>query len=187
MSSSLINAILPCGRHSDQVRTPNLHDTDHSSKSIYLPEDSFIHTSRSLPCVLASPWLCTPCHLCISAKQYSLFWMQLDYIQGNGKSKQQYILVSSTYYCFLCTEEFRDRNGHQIIWSGFLQTQDHEHSLTKAVVRDNNLVMLLTELYIALTASVMTAQALLSVTNQTKNIHLLLDYFSVTGEGIEKA
>lgn len=81
--------------------------------------------------------------------------MQLGYIQGNDKYKQRCILIS---YCLLCTEEFRDTNGHCMIWSGFLQTQDHQHSFTKAMVRNNTLVMLLMQSNIAFASPIISTQ-----------------------------
>jgi len=46
--------------------------------------------------------------------------------------------------------------------------------------------MLLTQLHISFTSFITPAQALLSVINQTKDLHLLPDYFPVRGEGTEK-
>lgn len=108
------------------------------------------------------------------------YYIELGYyIHGNGKYKQQHILLFSTHYCLLCSEEFRARNSHWIIWSGFLQHQTMSIlSLTKALARHNNLAMLLTQPYISFTS--------LFIINQNKGMCLLLDYFTVRSEGTEK-
>lgn len=52
------------------------------------------------------------------------------------------------------------------------------HSLTKAMARHSNLAMLHTQPYISF--------IFLSIINQNKDMCLLLDYFSIGGEGTEK-
>lgn len=140
ITSSLLKTILPYYRHSCQVHTLNLPKIHNSSKITRHSGDSFPYTSsktsRTPSCKLthckSSSWLLHPSMFQYSNIHYTeCYYAELGYyIQGNGKYKQQHILLFSTHYCLLCSEEFRDRNSHWIIWSGFLQTPDHEHSFT---------------------------------------------------------
>lgn len=107
-----------------------------------------------------------------------LYWIGY-YIQGNGEYK------NSTFFYFPHILAFyvqRNLDSESATESSGLASSKHQTmsilSLTKAMARHNNLVMLLTQPHISFTS--------LSITNQNMDMWLLLDYFSIRGEETEK-